>query len=93
MLVCVALTRGRVCASSLPTVTAIIQPRTLFSPKTEVTPSLLFSRKISKKLEILNPLKLKLGKKGGSGYLVQDAKGVGMKQGYDEFDVLLRKRA
>ncbi len=36
------------------------QPRTLITLK-EVTPSLRFSRKIYKKFEILNPLKLKLG--------------------------------
>ncbi len=90
MLECVALTRGRVVASSLPTVTAITQPRAVI-PLTEVTPSLLFSRKIYKEIEILNPLKLKLGTKWGSGCLVQDAEGVRAK--YDACDVLLRKRA
>ena len=44
----VALTRGRVITSSLPTVTPMVQPRALF-PIAEVTPSLLFSRKIYKK--------------------------------------------
>ena len=39
----------------------------------------------------MNPLKLKLGKKYGSGGLVQDANGVRMN--YDGSDVLLRKRA
>ncbi len=40
----------------------------------------------------MNPLKLKLGKKTGSGgYLVQDAKGV--RAAWSECDVLLRKRA
>ncbi len=91
MFASVALTRGRVIASSLPTVTTMVQPRTLI-PLTEVTPSLLFSRKIfTKKLEILNPLKLKLGEKYSSGGLVQEAKGV--RATWSFYDVLLRKRA
>jgi hypothetical protein len=65
--------------------------------------------KITKKLEILNPLKLKLGKKMGKGgqlctFLVvtstwvghmnsKDANGVSTRQGYGHLDVLLRKRA
>ncbi len=95
MFVCVALTRGRVIPSSLPTATAMEQPRTLI-PLPEVTPSLRFSRKIHKKIEILNPLKLKSGTLGiqmlGGGHLVQDAQGV--RKTFDSRDdVLLRKRA
>ncbi len=89
MFVCVALTRGRVIASSLPTVTPMVQRAV---PLPEVTPSLLCSRKIYKKTR--NPesiLKLKLGKKWGSGYLVQDAKGV--RAYISGWDVLLLKRA
>ncbi len=91
MLVCVALTRGRDKASSLPTVPGVEQPRAVI-PLKEVTPSLLFSRKFTKQFEILNPLKLKLGKKGVYGeQLVQDTQGV-RALGSDS-DVLLRKRA
>ncbi len=83
MFVFVPLTRGRVITSSLPTAPHVEQPRAL-STLTEVTPSLLF--------EILNPLKLKLGKKGKSvGYLTQEATGV--KAYRNNYDVLLRKRA
>jgi hypothetical protein len=48
MFVCVALTRGRVIPSSLPTVTPVVQPRAVI-PLTQVTLSLRFSRKIYKK--------------------------------------------
>jgi hypothetical protein len=91
MFVCVALTRGRVITSYLPTATTVEQPRALYT-LTEVTPNLLF--------EILNPLKLKLGKKKsgkiyGNGkrhnHLIQEAKGV--RTEYSEWDVLLCKRA
>ncbi len=92
MLVCVALTRGRVIPSSLPTANSVEQPRALI-PFAEVTPSLRFSRKKYKKIEILNPLKLKLGHKWDSGDdLVQDAQGVKTTSAGGD-DVLLRKRA
>ena len=48
MFVCVPLTRGGVISSSLPTESAVEQPRAVL-PLTEVTPSLRFSRKNYKK--------------------------------------------
>jgi hypothetical protein len=95
MFVCVALTPGRVVPSYLPTVNAMEQPRAIL-PLSEVKPSLLFCRKIHKKIEnpsiIPNPLKLKLGKKCDiSNWLVNDAKGLSTKG--TACDVLLRKRA
>lgn len=65
--------------------------QTRMIPFTQVTPSLLFSRKIYEKIETWNPLKLKLGIKYGSGDLVQDAKGV--REWGSGCDVVLRKRA
>ncbi len=94
MLVCVALTRGRVIASSLPTVTSITQPCMVLL--SQVTPSLRFSRKIYKKIRNPDPTKLKLksgGKFSGDGhnFLVQDGQVARAARVYH--DVLLRKRA
>ncbi len=47
--------------------------------------------KFTKNFKILTPLKLKLGKKGWSGYVVKDEKGVRTKSG--NWDVLLCRRA
>ncbi len=94
--VCVALTRGRVIASSLLTESSVEQPRSLI-PLGEVTPSLRFSRKIYKKIRNPDPTKLKLksGKKvsNGRNRLVQDGQGARVGQGCYNMDVLLRKRA
>jgi hypothetical protein len=95
MFVFVALTRGRVLRSSLPTVTSVEQPRTPL-PAPEVTPSLRFSRKIYKKIRNPDPTKLKLksGQKvRNRDYLVQDGQGARAVEECSSFDVLLRKRA
>ena len=91
----VALTRGRVGASSLPTVTPVEQPRALITLP-EVTPSLRFSRKIYKKIRNPDPTKLKLksGRKfSNCNNLEQDGQGARVGQGCSGCDVLLRKRA
>jgi hypothetical protein len=95
MFVCVALTRGRVIGSSLPTVTAVEQPSTPLT-LTEVTPSLRFSRNIYKTIRNPDPTKLKLKSgikvSGGHNYLKQDREGA-IYKGVNNLDVLLRKRA
>jgi hypothetical protein len=63
MLVSVPLTRGRVNISSLPTATAMEQPRAL--PLTEVTPCLRFNRKNYKTIRNPDCTKTEIRAKGG----------------------------
>ena len=90
MLVCVALTRGRVSGSSLQRATSMEQPHVI-APLSEVTIHLRAVKQMTKSTKTATVPTLKSGVKWGKDFLHNGKQGVGTRILYD--DVLCIKIA